>query len=103
MAAGGRTTDHAPETIYRALTVVELDTRANKLPGHLRANAIGLALAQAICVGFLLGARWTSALAFDFNQRSDALFGADARPVPFSEPCIANARARNKSTVFRAA
>ena len=50
MTAGGRTTDHAPETIYRALTVVELDTRANKLPGHLRAKAIGLALAQAICV-----------------------------------------------------
>lgn len=43
MAAGGRTTDHAPETIYRALTVVELDTRANKLPGHLTAKAVGLA------------------------------------------------------------
>ena len=56
MAAGGRTTDHAPETIYRALAVVELDTRANKLPGHLRAKAIGLALAQAICVCLFFGA-----------------------------------------------
>jgi hypothetical protein len=54
MTAGGRTTDHAPETIYRALTVVELDTRANKLTGHLAAKAIGLALAQAICVCFFL-------------------------------------------------
>lgn len=73
MAAGGRTTDHAPETIYRALTVVELDTRANKLPGHLRAKAIGLALAQACCVCFFLGTRGASAFAIDFNKGRNAL------------------------------
>lgn len=73
MAAGGRTTDHAPETIYRALTVVELDTRANKLPGHLTANAVRFALAQAICVGLFFGASGARALAIDFNQGRNAL------------------------------
>ena len=76
MAAGGRTTDHAPETIYRALTVVELDTRPNELASHLATDAVWLALSQACCVRFLLGARGASALAVDLDERGHALLRA---------------------------